>query len=243
MPCIGIDCDERKEKVSFLECQACDKCNKFPTILKKKFTFPSIRQLPPKISVTYLASCPRQAYLKMTQDYHIDRTALIAMNIGSALHEYVKSMSDISEKFLRWTTPEGNSCVGYLDAINISKRILYEIKTTPHGWYMRDSGPKARDILQLQMYATMLKEAYKVHLHELRLVYVGLGDRDCMELEVPYADQSRFMNEGINLLQQHLDAKTIPKGKPMWPEWECRYCPFKADCPDKIIKETKKPEN
>jgi CRISPR/Cas system-associated exonuclease Cas4 (RecB family) len=240
MPCIGINCSVRNEKVSFIECQACEKCNNFPTILKKKFTFPSVRQLPPKISVTLLVSCPRQSYLKLTQDYHMDVTSLIATNIGTAIHEYVKGISDISEKFIRWVTPEGNSCIGYLDAINISRRMLYEIKTTPHGWYMRDSGPKARDSLQLQMYATILKEAYKVQLNGLRLVYIGLGDRECMELEVPYADQSAFMNDKVNLLQKHLDSNTAPKGEPMWPEWECKYCPFSAGCPDKVIVETKK---
>lgn len=238
MPCIGVDCDVRKEKVTFLECQACDKCNKFPTILKKKFTFPSIRQLPPKISVTYLISCPRQAYLKMTKDYHVNITGLIAMNIGSALHEYVKGVSDINEKFLKWETPEGNTCVGYFDAINISRRILYEIKTIPHGQYHRNSGPKTKDSLQLQIYATILKEAYKVHLNELRIVYVGLGDKDCMECVVPYVDQSRFINEKTDLLQKHIKEGTVPKGDPMWKEWECNYCPFDSDCPDRIIKET-----
>ncbi len=236
MPCVGIDCDIRKEKVSFMECSVCDKCNKFPSLLKKKFLFPSIRSGNPKISVTMLTSCPRQAYLKMTKDFYISRSGIIATNIGSALHEYLQGVSDISEKFIRWTTPEGHECVGYIDALSVTKRILYELKTTPHGWHIRDYGAKDQHILQLQIYATILKQMNGVDLHGLRLVYIGLGDKDCLEIDVPYEDKTDFINQKTALLQKHIDEGIVPKGEPMWPEWECDYCQFSDDCPNKVEK-------
>ncbi|MEM5798292.1 MAG: Dna2/Cas4 domain-containing protein [Candidatus Aenigmatarchaeota archaeon] len=232
MPCIGIACDVRKENVSFLECSVCDRCNKFPSILKKKFLFPSIRHIPPKISVTLLTECQRQAYLKLTENYYIGRKGIISTQIGSAIHEYVGPMSDIYEKFISWKTPAGNTCIGYLDAISISKRILYDIKTISHGWYIRDKGAKKRDMLQLQIYATILKQMYGVELAGMRLVYVGLGDKDCMEIEVPYEDKTEFINQRTDELQGYLDRKEIPKGNPIW-DWECQYCPFAEKCPDK----------
>jgi hypothetical protein len=239
MPCIGVECDIRKENVSFFECSVCDKCNKFPDLLKRKFLFPSIRSGTPRISVTMLTSCPKQSYLKMKKDYYMGRTGIIAMNIGSALHEYLEGVSDISEKFIRWTTPEGHECVGYLDALSVTKRILYELKTTPHGWPIRDYGAKDQHILQIQLYATILKKMHGVDLHGLKLIYVGLGDKDCMEIDVPFEDKSDFLNQKTNMLQKHRDENTVPKGEPMWPEWECVYCPFSEDCAEKIIPEKK----
>jgi len=242
MPCIGIDCDIRKEKVSFFECSICDRCNKFPSLLKKKFLFPSIRSGKPRVSVSYLTSCPRQAYLKMTKNFYMGRSGIIATNIGSALHEYLKGISDISEKFIRWTTPEGHECVGYLDALSISKRILYELKTTAHGWNIRDYGAKNQHILQLNIYATILKKMHGVDLHALKLVYIGLGDKDCIEIDVPFEDKTDFINQKTTLLKKHIDDGTIPKGEPMWPEWECGYCPFSDDCTEKVTPERTTPK-
>jgi len=243
MPCVGIDCDIRKEKVSFFECAVCDRCDKFPSLLKRRFLFPGIRSGKPRVSVSYLTNCPRQAYLKAKRDFYITRKGIIATNIGSALHEYLRGASDISEKFIRWSTPEGYECVGYLDALSIYNRILYELKTTAHNWSIRDYGAKSQHILQLRIYATILKKMHGIDLHGLRLVYVGLGDKDCMEIEVPYEDKSDFINRKTALLQKHFDEGTVPKGEPMWPEWECVYCPFSNDCPDKVIPEKRERTN
>lgn len=240
MPCIGVDCDIRKEKVSFIECSACDKCNQFPSILKKRFLFPSFRHSPPKVSVTNLVGCPRQAYLKLITNYYMDRTGFISMGIGSAVHEYLTPVSDISEERILWKTPEGKECIGFLDSINISKRILYDIKTTSYGKYKRDDAGK-KDILQLQIYATILKQFYGLELHGLKLVYIGLGDKDCHEADVPFNDEiftqiTKLINERTNLLTNAINDKQIPKAEPL-EEWECGYCPFVDTCAEKIIEE------
>lgn len=234
MPCIGINCDIRKEKVSFLECSQCTKCNQFPLLLKRRFLSESFRDHQPRISVSSLTSCPKQAYLKLTQNYYQDRTSIISVNIGRALHKYIGETLIMPEKFLYWITPEGNKCVGYLDELNIFDRILYDIKTTAYGAGPRANGARTHHQLQLQIYATIIKERYNVDLQGLKLVYIGLGDKDCLELDVPYISQTKFINEKTNFLQKCLDEKTIPKGEPMWPEWECGYCPFREECSDKV---------
>jgi len=238
MACIGVNCDIRNEKVSFIECSACDKCNQFPSILKKKFLFPSFRHSPPRVSVTNLICCPKQAYFKLIKDYYMDRTGFISMGIGSAIHEYLAPASDISEERILWKTPERNECIGYLDSINISKRILYDLKTTSYGKYKRDDVNK-KDILQIQIYATILKQFYGLDLHGLKLVYIGLGDKDCHEVDVPFNDDvlkqiSEFINERTNLLASAIKNKQIPKAEPI-EEWECEYCAFASECENKKI--------
>jgi len=234
MPCIGIACDIRNEKVSFVECSACNKCNNFPSILKKRFLFKGIRRLPPQISVTYLVGCPKQAYFKLTRGYYVDRTGFISMGVGSAIHEYLAPLSDISEERVLWTTPEGNDCVGYFDSINIANRILYDIKTTSFGKMKREGGEGKKDVLQLQIYAAILKQFYGLDLHGLKLVYIGLGDKDCHEVNVPFNDEifkqvSKFINERTNLLAEAINTKQVPKAEPL-EDWECDYCPFSEEC-------------
>jgi len=237
MPCIGVDCDIRNEKVSFIECSACNKCNQFPSILKKRFLFKGLRRLPPNISVTTLAGCPKQAYFKLTKNYYMDRKGFISMGVGSAIHEYLAPISDIAEERILWETPEGNDCVGYFDSINIANRILYDIKTTAYGKTKRDGGAGKKDILQVQIYAAILRRFYGLGLHSLKLVYVGLGDKDCHEVEVPFNDEifektSRFINERTNMLSKAINNKQAPKAEPL-EEWECNYCPFAEECEEK----------
>ena len=239
MPCMGVDCDIRKEKVSFIECSACNKCNQFPSVLKKRFLFKNPRRLPPQISVTYLVGCPKQAYLKLTTNYYMDRKGFISMGVGSAIHEYLAPISDIAEERVLWTTPEGNDCVGYFDSINIANRILYDIKTTTYGKIKREEVGK-KDILQIQIYATILKKFYGLELHGLRLVYIGLGDKDCHEVEVPFNNEileqiAKFINEKTNLLADAIKNKQIPEGKPL-ENWECAYCSFADNCEEKMSK-------
>jgi len=244
MPCIGVDCDIRQEKVSFIECSACDKCNQFPSILKKRFLFRSFRHLPPQISVTNLVGCPKQDYLKLTTNWYMGRGGFISMGIGSALHKYLEPISDISEERVLWTTPEGNECIGYFDSINIANRILYDIKTTSYGKTKRDGGEGKKDILQIQIYATILKKVYGLDLHGLKLVYVGLGDKDCHEVDVPFNDEiaeqvSKFINERTNLLTNAINNEQVPKAEPL-EEWECEYCSFAEGCEERVEKEGEK---
>lgn len=235
MPCVGVDCDIRNEKVSFIECSACSKCNQFPPILKKRFLFKSLKRLPPQIAVTSLIGCPKQAYLKMIKNYYMGRQGFISMGIGSAVHEYLAPISDIAEERVLWTTPEGNECIGYFDSINIANRILYDIKTTAYGKSKRNDAGK-RDILQVQIYAAILKQFYGLDLHGLKIVYIGLGDKDCHEVDVPFNNEIfkqtiRFINERTNLLTNSIAMKKIPEALPL-EEWECEYCPFAEECED-----------
>ena len=236
MPCVGVNCDIRNEKVSFMECQVCNKCNNFPTILKKKFLFKGLRRLPPSISVTNLIGCLKQAYLKMTKNYFMDRNGFISTGIGSALHEYLSPISDIAEERIIWTTPEGKECIGYFDSINIANRILYDIKTTTYGKSKREEAGK-KDVLQVQIYATILKQFYGLDLHGLKLVYIGLGDKDCHEVNVPFNNEifeqtSRFINEKTNMLAEAIKNKNAPNAEPL-EDWECDYCAFGGECREK----------
>ena len=240
MPVIGVDCDIRNEKVSFIECSACNKCNHFPSILKKRFLFKSLRRLPPSISVTSLVGCPKQAYFKLTKNYYMDRQGFISMGVGSAVHEYLAPISDIAEERVLWTTPEGNECIGYFDSINIANRILYDIKTTTYGKIKRDEVGK-KDVLQIQIYAAILKQFYGLDLNALKLVYIGLGDKDCHEVDVAFDNEifnqvSSFINERTNLLVNSIKNKQEPKAKPL-DEWECEYCSFADACEEKIEKD------
>ncbi len=129
--------------------------------------------------------------------------------------------------------------MGYLDSINIANRILYDIKTISYGKMKRDKAGK-KDILQIQIYATILREFYGLDLHGLKLVYIGLGDRDCHEVDVDFNDEifkqtSKFINERTNLLVNSINNKQIPEAEPL-EKWECDYCPFVNDCEEKGIK-------
>lgn len=233
MTCIGIKCPNGKGNVTKLQCLNCKGCVDFPLPFRKAFFTPNFKHSPPKISVTSLCGCPKQAYLKMTQDYYMDLKSLVAMNVGTGIHKMLEPTSPIAEKYIDWITPKGNKCIGFFDSMTLD-RDLYDFKTTTWIKYKKD-GEVGKDDFQLQVYATILTKRYKVEINKLKLLYLDLTKEKLMfEKVVPFDDKEKFMNERIDMLYDALDSKEVPKGAPMWIAWECRFCEFKEGCEEKI---------
>ena len=234
MPCIGIKCPNGQGNVKKLQCLNCKGCPDFPLPFRKAFFAPNFRHKPPQVSVSSLCGCPKQAYLKMTEDYYIDLKGIVAMSVGTGVHKLLEPVSAISEKFLEWITPKGNKCIGFFDSMTLD-RDLYDLKTTTGLQFKKDE-VGGKDAFQLQIYATILTNRYQVGLNKLKLLYLDLGkDKLMLEKEVPFKDMEEFMNKRIDMLQEAIDTKIVPKGEPMWLKWECNYCEFKEGCNEKVM--------
>lgn len=242
MPCVGVKCPYKNKDVSLIECSTCEGCKAhgaenedFPLILRKKFLFPQFRHTNDiQVSVTKIVGCLRKHYLELTKDYYMTIESFKAVNMGSAMHDYLEDVWNIKEMRMNWTTPKGNKVFGYFDIINVNDRILYDLKTTSYGKFkLKEKKPNEHDKIQVTIYATMLKKLVGLELNGLRITYVGLGDKVCEEFEVPFIDRTDFINNQTDYLWKCIDTNQIPKGEPM-ESWECQYCPFSEGCPDKI---------
>ena len=227
MPCLGIKC--KKGNVTKLQCLNCEGCEDFPLPFRKAFYGINFRHKPAQICVSNLCGCPRQEYLKLTQDYYIDMKGLVAMNVGIGVHKLFEGVGAVSEQYMEWITPKGNKCMGFFDSLTI-ERDLYDLKTTTSVKYKKEE-IEGRDAHQIRIYATILNIRYQIELRKLKLLYLGLNwEKSMFEKEVEYKDMTNFINERTDLLQEAINNKQVPKGEPMWLEWECNYCNFKEGC-------------
>lgn len=252
MACIGVICPYKKANVSTNECIRCEGCvahgapnEDFPRILRKRF----LSQLNPqhprgKVSVTKIIGCMRKHYFELVSDYYMSIDGFKAVNIGTAIHEYfdripaqvlsIPKWLYVPQYKMEWVTPQGNILVGYSDLVGEDEQVLYEFKTTSYGSFkVKDGKASAMDTLQVQIYATMLKHLNNFIPNDIRVVYIGLGDKVCCEYSVPFVDMTDYINNQTDYLYSCISRNSPPKGEPL-AAWECKFCYFSDNCPDKI---------
>lgn len=155
------------------------------------------------------------------------------MNVGTAIHKAVEPVSRISEQFIDWETPKGNKLIGFIDALTIDGD-LYDLKTTTSLEYKKREDGDDKDSLQLNVYATILKNRYGLELNKIKLLYLNLTkDRMMWEKEIKYKDMTEFINKRTDILQECIKKNIAPPGKPLF-GWECKYCMFSKDCEFKV---------
>lgn len=230
MSCIGLKC-KVKGNVTFEHCLSCDGvCKTFPLFLRKKLL--KNYNGNGNIRVTKLIYCLRKSYLEMTQPYHISLNGIISMGIGTLIHSALEEGFDIAERFVSYTTPKGTKITGHIDGINLNTKTIFDLKTTAYGQYKQNKEMvEDHNTLQLQVYWTIGKKIGFDFKHG-KLIYIGLGDKICVERIVPFKDQTEFINKRADILQDVLDKGIAPVPSPLW-DWECKddFCAFKDDCP------------
>ena len=237
-----VKCKPKNKDVSFIECATCKGCkahgaefDEFPLLMRKKCLTPHFRHSENKVvSVTRITGCLRKQFFNITKDWSMLPKGFIAMSVGTALHEYLMPLWAINEQRLVWTTPKGNKLIGYFDCININNRTLYDLKTTGWGKYKQD-GVSKMDVEQILIYANILKHKYDFDLEAIKISYLGGGDKECEEYNVPYKDMIKEINKKVDDMYKAIETNVVPKGNPV-ESWECEYCEWSEDCKFKIKK-------
>lgn len=241
MTVVGVKCKYRGN-VSLVDCATCTGCcahggeyEDFPAIIRKKLLFNSSNGSDKPgdiIYVTKIIGCLRRHYFSLTEDTYMDPSGFISTGLGSAFHEYLgKDIWDMREKKLYWKTPNGNTVLGMYDRINISNRVLYDIKTITWSSYIKEENcARINDTVQLQVYATILKVKYGVDLSGIKVTYIGTGDKQCCEFPVPYIDRTEYINTSADSLLEAIKNKIPPQPTPN--AVDCAYCQW--PCTDMV---------
>jgi CRISPR/Cas system-associated exonuclease Cas4 (RecB family) len=163
---------------------------------------------------------------------------LLQMQVGNIIHAYIERAAHemgclvSSEDKLEDEHRIGHFDMVLNDPLDDAERIMYDIKTisSKKAYYMARDGKGANDqhIAQLVSYALMYPET----LDGLRIAYVI---RDTMAITEAQIDMRRYEShvcEDWEILLHAWAYQTPPRANPE--QWECRYCPYSADCPSAI---------
>lgn len=184
----------------------------------------------PKLSVTALVGCTRQAYLKATEPYYqrpdqqywsYRGTLGHLLVAGGAGPEVVSEQR--FERELRLPTGRVVTITGQPDEIDPARRLLIDYKTVERP----PRTPSPTHIAQLNLYRWLVAPSYPID----RLGIVYLTMRATRKVEVPIwpdGQVERYLYERAGGL-----AEAFAGGA--WPEltedrWLCDYCPVLAAC-------------
>jgi CRISPR/Cas system-associated exonuclease Cas4 (RecB family) len=159
---------------------------------------------------------------------------LLRMQAGNMIHAYIeRAVHEMGCLIASEDRLEDEHRIGHFDMIverpDGTERILYDIKTiTNKKAYYMDRDGKTIDrqhAFQVVSYAHMLPAP----VDTLRIAYVI---RDTMEIRDVPVDPSDYEDEVIRdwaLLIGDWKSRMEPEANPT--SWECRYCPYRIDCP------------
>jgi CRISPR/Cas system-associated exonuclease Cas4 (RecB family) len=189
----------------------------------------------PKLSVTALVGCTRQAYLKATEPYYQrpdHQYWAYRGTLGHMLVERGAGEGIIAERrFDRdLLLPNGRlvTITGQPDEIDPARRLLLDYKTT-------DRAPRTLSPMhsaQVNLYRWLVEPHYQID--RLGLVYLTMRDTKKVAVPIwPDGHVERFLAERAGPLAEAYAAGT-------WPDmtedtWLCRYCPVAAICEAGVV--------
>jgi CRISPR/Cas system-associated exonuclease Cas4 (RecB family) len=184
----------------------------------------------PKLSVTALVGCTRQAYLKATEPYYQRPDQQYWAYRGTLGHVLVERGAGegivAEQRFDRdLHLPNGRrvTITGQPDEIDPARSLLLDYKTT-------DRAPRTLSpmhIAQLNVYRWLVAPRYQIE--KLGIVYLTMRETKKVAVPIwPDGQVERFLAERAGPL-----AEAYSGGA--WPDltedtWLCRYCPVAAVC-------------
>jgi hypothetical protein len=241
VPQQGFHCIVDFEDVSFDACIECaatrGRCQFTASILRGMADQSRAREADspvaaavPKLSVTALVGCVRQAYLKATEDYHQRPDHQYWAYRGTLAHLLAERGAGdqviAEQRFDRdLLLPNGRlvTITGQPDEIDPARKLLIDYKTA-------DRVPRTLSelhIAQLNVYRWLVTPQHEIE--RLGLVYLTMRETKKVAAPIwPDGQVERYLVERAGPLAEAFATGTWP-GMTM-DTWLCRYCPVAVTC-------------
>lgn len=222
---IGVYCEQRRQGITFEECQECAKC--LPAIVIKTLRKTDFTKERNSYAVGEVIDCLRKAYYERKEPLptqYFTLSTLLSMKRGKLFEGLLDST--------RWQELDGTLPVnvdgepvklqGRIDAYDPDKKQIIELKSTK---IFEDTElPREQNVLQLQCYGTIFKK-HVFDVNELTLLYV---DMDAFETySVPLVDKSAWLEGRVKILHRAVRDSVSP---PEEPSYKCQNCPCRSKC-------------
>jgi CRISPR/Cas system-associated exonuclease Cas4 (RecB family) len=162
---------------------------------------------------------------------------LLQMQAGNILHAYIeRAAHEMGYLVASEEKLEDEHRIGHFDMIikaptDDAGLVLYDIKTitSKKAYYMAKDGKHAdpQHVAQVVSYAQM----YPEKLDRLRIAYVIRDTLDIQEAPISLSEHEDDVNADWAILISAWTTQTPPAANPQ--SWECGYCPYKQDCPQR----------
>jgi len=261
-------CDVTKQPVAADDCLACSRngrpnaCSFTPPILealrssmKGDPALKAIHSLAAQQGVTVLrvsslTGCTRQAWYRLTQGIPLETPSRHWARLrGTIFHKALESMAEKSvlaeQRFVVDLRSFGVAAwiAGMVDHYDPTTRVLTDFKTM-NAWKRLSSYPdlpREHHIAQVWIYGWLLEKAGLGYPRSMAITYMTMGDIRTVPVPMPTPEGRQFVEARIVAKARAIveaDPTIGPKGDPR-EAWQCRYCLYKAACPDRRKSEKK----
>jgi hypothetical protein len=222
---VGVFCEEKRERVSFEQCIDCAKCLPAP-IIKNLRIFDN-KPLRNMYYLREVIGCVRRSYYerKIPADnfptlrslYSRKRGELFGGITGSKGWQELDCVVDLN------VDNEPVKFTARLDCYDPKQHGITELKSL-EGVFDREL-PREKDVLQVQCYGTLFKNAIGGLVSWLRLLYLDMNE--FLQIHVEQRDMSQWLKERVNTLH-----RAVRDSKPPAEEvsQDCKYCAYKTKC-------------
>ena len=261
-------CDVTKEPVAPTACFACSRngrpnsCSFTPPILEalrsSMQSDPSLRAIyswaeqqgKTIIRVSSLTGCTRKTWYRLTQGTPLETPSRHWARLrGTIFHKALESMAEKSvlaeQRFIVDLKDYGvNAAIaGMVDHYDPDTGVLTDLKTM-NAYKKLDKYPDLphkHHIAQVWIYGWLLEKAGVGYPRRMEITYMTMGDIKTVPVPLPtpegrQAVEKRIVTKAKAIVEA--DPVQGPKGDAQ-ADWECRYCLFKAACPDRRKSEKK----
>lgn len=163
---------------------------------------------------------------------------LLQMQAGNLIHAYIeRAAHEMGYLVASEDKLEDEHRIGHFDMIlkvpsEDAGLILYDIKTitSKKAYYMAQDDKYAdpQHVAQVVSYAQM----YPGQLDWLRIAYVIRDTMEIQEALIGLDEHTDDVSADWAILISAWNTQTPPAANPQ--SWECRYCPYSADCPSRV---------
>ncbi len=186
----------------------------------------------PVVRVSDLIGCPRRGWYRRQYPVHEKPSRLWSRLRGSIFHRGLEDGSEGSETRVAAVVHAPLTKVvvtGRVDHYDANTRTLVDYKTI-NGRGRDLDLPLPHHAAQMRLYAWLLRAAREWTVERIRLVYVFMSHFETVDVEPPNEDELRTLERHVTVKAAQVVAKDPPAPAPR-ESWECRYCPYRDECP------------
>ncbi len=196
------------------------------------------------LRVSSLTGCTRQAWYRLTQGTPLETPSRHWARLrGTIFHKALESMAERSvlaeQRFVVDLRSYGVNAwiAGMVDHYDPETRTLTDLKTI-NAWKKLEKLtdlPYEHHVAQVWIYAWLLEKAGLGYPRSMAITYMTMGDIRTAPVPLPTPEGKQFVEVRIVTKAKAIveaDPTHGPKGDPR-KDWQCRYCLYKAACPDR----------
>ncbi len=196
------------------------------------------------LRVSSLTGCTRKAWYRLIQGTPLETPSRHWARLrGTIFHKALESMADetvmAEQRFIVDLRPFGvkAAIAGMVDHYDPATGVLTDLKTM-NTWKKLSQYPDLphkHHIAQVWIYGWLLEKAGLGYPRKMEITYMTMGDIRTVPVGLPTPEGKQYVEARIVAKAKAIveaDPTQGPKGDAQ-ADWECRYCLFKAACPDK----------